>query len=94
MPTLPGNGPARSASAWCSALHGLSLIATGIAVGIGVALVLTRAMSALLFGVGPTDPMTYAAVSGALAAVALLATYLPARRVTRVDPVVALTFHF
>ena len=75
-------------------LHGLSLIATGIAVGIGVALVLTRAMSALLFGVGPTDPMTYAAVSGALAAVALLATYLPARRVTRVDPVVALTFHF
>ena len=51
--------------------HGLWLTATGIALGIGVALVLTRVMSALLFGVGPTDPMTYAAVSAALAAVAL-----------------------
>ena len=70
--------------------HGLSLAAIGIMLGIGVALMLTRVMSAFLFGVGPTDPMTYAAVSGALAAVALLATYLPARRASRVDPVVAL----
>ncbi len=70
--------------------HGLWLTATGIALGIGAALVLTRAMSALLFGVGPMDPTTYAAVSGALAAVALLATYLPARRASRVDPIVAL----
>jgi predicted permease len=70
--------------------HGLRLTAAGIALGIGVALVLTRVMSALLFGVGPTDPTTYAAVSVALAAVALLATYLPARRASRVDPVVAL----
>jgi predicted permease len=70
--------------------HGLWLTATGLALGIGVALVLTRVMSALLFGVGPTDPMTYAAVSGALSAVALLATYLPARRASRVDPIVAL----
>jgi predicted permease len=70
--------------------HGLRLTAAGIALGIGVALVLTRVLSALLFGVGPTDPLTYAAVSGGLAAVALLATYLPARRASRVDPVVAL----
>ena len=70
--------------------HGLWLTATGIALGIGVALALTRVMSALLFGVGPMDPMTYAAVSARLAAVALLATYLPARRAARVDPVVAL----
>ena len=70
--------------------HGLSLTATGIVLGIGVAVVLTRVMSAFLFGVGPMDPMTYAVVSAALAAVALLATYLPARRASRVDPIVAL----
>jgi len=70
--------------------HGLWLTAAGIVLGIGVALALTRVMSALLFGVGPMDPITYAAVSGALAAVALLATYLPARRASRVDPIVAL----
>jgi predicted permease len=70
--------------------HGLSLAASGIALGIGVAVVLTRVMSAFLFGVGPMDPLTYAAVSAALAAVALLATYLPARRASRVDPSVAL----
>jgi predicted permease len=72
-------------------LHqGLSLTAAGVALGIGVAVVLTRVMSAFLFGVGPMDPMTYAIVSAALTAVALLATYLPARRASRVDPIVAL----
>jgi predicted permease len=70
--------------------HGLALTTTGIALGIGVAVVATRVMSAFLFGVGPLDPMTYAIVSGTLAAVALLATYLPARRASRVDPIVAL----
>ena len=70
--------------------HGLWLTAIGIAIGIGVALVLTRVMSAFLFGVGPMDPITYAAVSGALAVAALVATYLPARRASRVDPLVAL----
>jgi ABC-type lipoprotein release transport system permease subunit len=47
-------------------------------------------MSAFLFGVGPMDPITYAAVSGGLAGLTLVATYLPARRASRVDPVVAL----
>ncbi len=70
--------------------HGLSLTATGIAVGVGVALVVSRVMPALLFGVGPADPVTYAAVAGALAAVMLLAMYVPARRASRVDPMVAL----
>jgi predicted permease len=70
--------------------HGVRLTATGIALGIGVSLVLTRLMSALLFGVGRTDPATYVVVSTALAAVALLATYLPAHRASRVDPIVAL----
>jgi ABC-type antimicrobial peptide transport system permease subunit len=70
--------------------QGLSLTTAGVALGIGVAVVLTRVMSAFLFGVGPTDPMTYAVVSAVLTAVALLATYLPARRASRVDPIVAL----
>ena len=70
--------------------HGLWLTATGITLGIGVALPLTRVMSALLFAVGPMDPTTYAGVSAALALVVLVATYLPARRAARVDPIVAL----
>jgi ABC-type antimicrobial peptide transport system permease subunit len=70
--------------------HGLMLTGTGIALGMGASLALTRVMSALLFGVGPMDPVTYAAVSVGLAAVALLATWLPARRASRIDPVVAL----
>jgi putative ABC transport system permease protein len=70
--------------------HGLSLTAAGIALGIAVAMALTRVTSALLFGVGPMDPTTYAAVSATLAAVALLATYLPACRAAQVDPIVAL----
>jgi putative ABC transport system permease protein len=70
--------------------HGLLLTAIGIALGLCVAVVVTRVMSAFLFGVGPIDPITYAVVSATLAAVALLATYLPARRASRVDPVIAL----
>jgi hypothetical protein len=70
--------------------HGLILTGTGIAIGLGGALAVTRLMSTLLYGVAPTDPVTYAAVSLALGTVALLATYLPARRASRMDPVVAL----
>ena len=70
--------------------HGLWLTAIGIAIGIGIALVLTRVMSAFLFGVGPMDPITYAAVSAVLAGMTFVATYLPARRAARVDPVDAL----
>jgi predicted permease len=70
--------------------QGLSLTAVGIAVGVGIAVVLTRVMSAFLFGVGPMDPLSYGVVAAAVAAVALLATYLPAHRASRVDPVAAL----
>jgi hypothetical protein len=70
--------------------HGLWLTAAGIALGIVLALVLTRMISAYLFGVGPMDPLTYAAVAVVLAAISLLATYLPARRAARIDPNVAL----
>jgi ABC-type antimicrobial peptide transport system permease subunit len=68
----------------------LALTAIGIIIGLGAAMVLTRVMSALLFGVSPADPVTYAVVSGVLAPVALLATYLSARRASHVDPIVAL----
>jgi ABC-type antimicrobial peptide transport system permease subunit len=70
--------------------HGLVLTATGIALGVGVALLLSRVMGALLFGVSPMDPLTYVAVSATLTVVMLVAIYLPARRASRVDPVVAL----
>jgi ABC-type antimicrobial peptide transport system permease subunit len=70
--------------------HGLWLTASGIALGLGLAVVLTRVMSSYLFGVGPMDPLPYAAVSALLAGLSLLAIYLPARRAARIDPNVAL----
>ena len=70
--------------------HGLGLTAAGMAVGLGAALVLTRVMSALLFGVDPMDRLSYVAVSVLLGSVALVATYLAARRATRVDPMIAM----
>jgi putative ABC transport system permease protein len=68
----------------------LVLVAVGIAIGGAGALLLTRLMAGLLFQVGASDPLTFAAVSSILAGVALVASYLPGRRATRVDPVVAL----
>jgi predicted permease len=70
--------------------HGLLVTSVGIVFGIGASLVFSRVLSALLFGVDPLDPITYAAVSSGLAAVALIATWLPASRASRIDPVVAL----
>jgi predicted permease len=70
--------------------HGIVLTLTGITLGLGAAVLLTRVMSALLFEVTPLDTVTYAAASVLLAAVALLATYLPARRASGIDPIVAL----
>jgi putative ABC transport system permease protein len=70
--------------------QGLWLAVIGIAAGVAVSAGLTRVMAALLFGVGPMDPVTYLAVSIGLAATALLASYIPAARAARVDPAVAL----
>ena len=70
--------------------EGARVAATGIAVGLAAALVLLRVMTGFLYGVAPTDPVTFAAVSAALFLVALVACYAPARRATRVDPTVAL----
>jgi putative ABC transport system permease protein len=68
------------------------LVFVGLAVGLLAAAWLSRWMSHMLYGVRPTDPLTFAAVALVLALVALLATYIPARRATRIDPMVALRY--
>ena len=70
--------------------HGAQMALLGIAIGLAAALALTRLMERMLYGVSPTDPLTYVAVAIGLAAIALAASYLPARRAMRVDPMVAL----
>jgi len=72
--------------------QGLGLALLGIAIGRMGALWLTGAMQSLLFGVSPNDPPTFAIVSALLLAVAVAATYIPARRATKVDPIVALRY--
>jgi putative ABC transport system permease protein len=72
--------------------HGMKLTAVGIAIGVIASLALTRVMTNLLFGVTATDLPTFLGVSALLTAVALLANYIPARRATRVSPVVALRY--
>ena len=70
--------------------RGMSLVAVGCALGIVAAWFGTSLVSSFLFGVTNTDPVTYAAVTALLVLVALIAAYVPARRATRVDPVMAL----
>jgi putative ABC transport system permease protein len=70
--------------------QGLGLSAAGIAVGILAALGVTRVLSQVLFGVSPTDPLTYVSVAALLLAVAAAASYVPARRAMKIDPILAL----
>jgi len=70
--------------------RGFGLVLAGIATGVAVALILTRFMANLLFGIRPGDPVTFGGVALVLALVSLFACYVPARRATRVDPLVAL----
>jgi predicted permease len=69
---------------------GMKLAGVGVVIGVAAAFVLTKVMSSLLFGLGQTDALTFATVSIGALAVALLACYIPARRATKVDPLVAL----
>ncbi len=70
--------------------QGLRLVGAGVAIGLAVALGVTRLLSALLFGLSAQDPLTYGGVTGMLICVAVLAAYIPARRASRVDPMTAL----
>jgi ABC-type antimicrobial peptide transport system permease subunit len=70
--------------------QGMALAVVGIVAGLSASAVLTRVMASLLFGISATDAATFAAVPLALALIAMLATYIPARRATKIDPIVAL----
>jgi putative ABC transport system permease protein len=70
--------------------EGARMAAAGVVVGLSGAFVLTRHMAAMLFGISALDPLTFAIVSLLLGAVAIAASYVPARRATRVEPAIAL----
>jgi ABC-type antimicrobial peptide transport system permease subunit len=75
---------------WMVMRHSLMLVGVGLALGVPAAAGSTRILKALLFGLTPTDPLSFLAAGAGLLVVGALATYLPARRASRVDPMIAL----
>ncbi|MBK9316619.1 MAG: ABC transporter permease [Acidobacteria bacterium] len=72
--------------------QGMLLTLIGLVMGLVIAFALTRVMASQVFGIGTTDPLTFSLLSGSLLVVAFLASYIPARRATRVDPMIALRY--
>jgi putative ABC transport system permease protein len=72
--------------------QGMSLVALGLLMGVVVSAIASRLMSGLLFGVSATDPVVFGGIATLLAGVALAANYVPARRATKIDPMVALRY--
>lgn len=85
-------GAARSDMLRMVVLHGMRMAIAGVVLGLGAAYGLTRLIESLLFGVHANDPLTFAVVAAILSSVALLASYIPARRATKVDPIIALRY--
>jgi len=85
-------GASQTQIVWDVLGFGMRLAGIGLAIGLAAALAGTRLLSSLLYGVRPTDAVTFTAVSFILLVVAVIASYLPAHRATRVDPVVALRY--
>jgi len=77
---------------WMVLQESLVVLGIGVVVGVPAAVAATRLVQSLLFGLGPFDPLTLFVAIGVVAAVTLLAAYLPARRATKVDPMVALRY--
>ena len=70
--------------------QGLAMIGVGLAIGVAAALALTRLVASLLYGISPSDPLTFAAIAAILLTAAAVATFVPARRATRADPMIVL----
>jgi len=82
----------RGETCWLSSLKALRLTPVGSLLGVAGAWALTRLLTSFLYAVRPTDPLTFLVVPAGLVAVAILASYIPARRAAKVDPMVALRY--